>query len=100
MRDLFQIGDRIQFSQGAWDDYQTSHVYKVKQSFSLSQKLSQAESEIKSTPEYIKLKKPWNVPVRTSEISDWLINNLDLDRIKVTDIYLGCYDYKKPDIDP
>ncbi len=95
MRNLFQVGDRIQLSHGSWDMYDTSDVYIVKTAFYLAEILAQAEQEINSTPEYIRLRKPYvTIPMMT----EWLMTNLDLDRIKITEIYLGGNEFKKPDI--
>ena len=95
MRNLFQVGDKFQLSQGEWSDYSTSKVYIVKTAFNLSEMLDKAVAEIKSTAEYIQLRKPY---ATTRMVEEWLLANLDLDKVKVTEVYLGSYAFEKPDI--
>jgi hypothetical protein len=94
MRNLFQVGDRFQLSQGEWSDYRTSEVYIVKTAFNLSEMLDKAEYEVMNSEKYVKLKKPYAC---IDDIQKWLLANLDLDRVKVTNVYLGSYEYKKPE---
>lgn len=95
MRDLFQVGDRFQLSQGEWSDYHASEVYIVKTAFSLSEMLNKAEEAVRNDPDFIRLQK---VIVKPDHILEWLLSNLDLDRVKVTEIWLGFVKYEKPDI--
>ena len=88
MRNLFQVGDRFQLSQGEWSDYRTSEVYIVKTAFNLSEMLDKAEAEIKRTETYI----------TANDIEKYLLANLDLDKVKVTTVHLGSYAFEKPDI--